>query len=90
MFDGVKTVLTVIRTTTGCMVIIELLNRLVDYNEIWQEGDDLDSDHETTFLNLVASAIPQWRTFKLLRWVWRNSLIPFEPIGQFGLHFVRK
>jgi hypothetical protein len=36
------------------------------------------------FLNLVASTIPKWLTFKLLRWVQRNPLITFEPIGGFG------
>jgi hypothetical protein len=36
------------------------------------------------FLNLVASAIPKWRIFKLLKWVQRNPLITFEPIGGFG------
>jgi hypothetical protein len=33
--------------------------------------------------NLVASAIPKWRTFKLLRRVHTNPST-FEPIGGFG------
>jgi hypothetical protein len=35
-------------------------------------------------INLVASAIPKWRTSKLLRWVQRNPVITFEPLGGFG------
>jgi hypothetical protein len=31
--------------------------------------------------NLVASAIPKWRMFKLLSWVYSNTLITFEPFG---------
>jgi hypothetical protein len=38
--------------------------------------------------NLVALAIPQWRTFKLLRWVQRNPLITSESIGGFGWNLV--
>jgi hypothetical protein len=38
--------------------------------------------------NLVTSAIRKWWTFKLLRWVQRNTLITFEPIGGFGWHFL--
>jgi hypothetical protein len=36
------------------------------------------------FFNPVTSGVPKWRKFKLLRWVKRNSLITFEPIGGFG------
>jgi hypothetical protein len=32
------------------------------------------------FFNLVASAIPKWRIFKLLKWMQRNLI----PIGGFG------
>jgi hypothetical protein len=39
---------------------------------------------DATVFNLVASAIPKWWTFKLLRWVQRKPLINFEPIGGFG------
>jgi hypothetical protein len=38
--------------------------------------------------NLVVSAIPKWQKFKLLRWVQRNPLITFKPIGGFGWNFV--
>jgi hypothetical protein len=34
--------------------------------------------------NLVASAIPKWRAFKLLGWTQRNPSITFEPIVGFG------
>jgi hypothetical protein len=36
--------------------------------------------HRCCIFNLVASAIPKWRTFKLLRWVQRNVLT-FESIA---------
>jgi hypothetical protein len=38
--------------------------------------------------NLVAWSIRKWRTFKLLGWVQRNTLITFEPIGGFGWNVV--
>jgi hypothetical protein len=38
----------------------------------------------TPLFYLVASAIPNWRTFKHLRWVQRNPLLTFEEIGGFG------
>jgi hypothetical protein len=56
----------------------------VDFHEIWYAGDAIEDDLEVTFFKLVASAIPKWGTFKLLRWVQRKSLINFEPIGGFG------
>jgi hypothetical protein len=56
----------------------------VDFHEIWQAGDAIKDDLDVTFFNHVASAIPKWRTFKRLRWVQRNPLITFEPIGGFG------
>jgi hypothetical protein len=51
---------------------------------MWYAGDAIEDDLDATFFNLIASAIPKWRTFKLLRWVQRNPLIIFEPIGGFG------
>jgi hypothetical protein len=56
----------------------------VDFHEIWYEGDAIEDNLEATFFNLVASTNPKWRTFKLLRWVQRNLLLNFEPIGGFG------
>jgi hypothetical protein len=51
---------------------------------MWYTGDAIEDDLDATFFNLIASAIPKWRTFKLLRWVQRNPLITFESIGEFG------
>jgi hypothetical protein len=60
------------------------LNRLVDFHEIWYAGDAIKETLDATLFNIVASAIPKWRTFKLLRWVQRTPLITFEPLGGFG------
>jgi hypothetical protein len=51
---------------------------MVDFREILHaiEGN-LDA---IFFFNLVASAIPKLRTFKLLRWVQRNPLINFNRL----------
>jgi hypothetical protein len=57
---------------------------LGDFHEIWYAGDANEDDLDATFFNLIASAIPKWRTSKLLRWAQRNPLITFEPIGGFG------
>jgi hypothetical protein len=38
-------------------------------DEILYGGDDIEDDLESMLLNPVASTIPKWRTFKLLRWV---------------------
>jgi hypothetical protein len=45
------------------------LNRLVDVGEILYGGDDIESNSESILFNPVASIIPKWRTFILLRWV---------------------
>jgi hypothetical protein len=50
----------------------------VDFHEIRYAGDVTEDDPDATFFNLVASAIPKWRTFKLLRLVQRNPLITFD------------
>jgi hypothetical protein len=47
-------------------------------------SDVIEDDLDATFFNIAASVIPNWQTFKLLRWVQRNPLITFEPIGGFG------
>jgi hypothetical protein len=39
----------------------------VDLAEIVHGGDDVEDDIDSILLNLVASTIPKWRTFKLLR-----------------------
>jgi hypothetical protein len=41
----------------------------VDLDEILYGGDDNEDDLDSILLNAVASAVPRWRTFKLLRWV---------------------
>jgi hypothetical protein len=56
----------------------------VDFHEIWYAGDAIGDDLDTTFFNLLSLAIPKWQTFKLLRWVQRNPLITFDPMGGFG------
>jgi hypothetical protein len=37
------------------------------WNLVWRDGIEYYLDY--VLFNLVASAIPQWQTFKLLRWV---------------------
>jgi hypothetical protein len=46
-----------------------ILNLLVDLDEILYGDDDIEGDLGSMLLNLVASTIPKWLTFKLLRWV---------------------
>jgi hypothetical protein len=52
----------------------------VDLNEILYRDDYIEDD-----LNTVASTIPQWRTFRLLRWVqlW-NRLVDLDEILRGG------
>jgi hypothetical protein len=40
----------------------------VDLDEMLHGGDDVEDDIDSILLILVASIIPKWRTFKLLRW----------------------
>jgi hypothetical protein len=40
----------------------------VDLDEILYGGDDVNNDIDSILLNLVASTIPKWPTFNLLRW----------------------
>jgi hypothetical protein len=42
---------------------------LEDLDEIWYRGGDIEDDFDAIPFNAVASTIPKWRTFKLLRWV---------------------
>lgn len=37
--------------------------------EILWGGQAIEGDHEAILLNIVASTIQKWRTFKLLRWL---------------------
>jgi hypothetical protein len=41
----------------------------VDLNEILCGGDDIEDDLDSILPNPVASTIPKWWMFKLLRWV---------------------
>jgi hypothetical protein len=41
----------------------------VDLDEISYGGDDIKDDLDFILFNAVASTIPKWRMFKLLRWV---------------------
>jgi hypothetical protein len=41
----------------------------VGLDEILYGGDDIEDDLDYILFNPVASAIPEWRTFKLLRCV---------------------
>jgi hypothetical protein len=59
----------------------------VDLDEILYGDDDIEGDLDSIPLNPVASSIPKWRTFKLLRWVKANTLVTFEPFGGFGYNF---
>jgi hypothetical protein len=45
------------------------LNRLVDLDEILHVGDGIEYYLDYILFNPVASAIPEWRTFKFLRCV---------------------
>jgi hypothetical protein len=45
------------------------VNRLVDLDEILYAGTAIKGDLDVIFFNLVAPAIPKWRTFKLVRWL---------------------
>jgi tryptophan 2,3-dioxygenase len=51
-----------------CVPVINL-NRLVDLDEILYGGDGIEDDHDYILFNAVASTIPKWLTFKVLRWV---------------------
>jgi hypothetical protein len=45
----------------------QLLNRLVDLDEILYRGDGIEYYLDYILFNPVASTIPKWRMFKLLR-----------------------
>jgi hypothetical protein len=55
----------------------------VDLDEISYGGEDIKDDLDFILFNAVASTIPKWRMFKLLRWG-QTSTVTFEPIGGFG------
>jgi hypothetical protein len=41
----------------------------MDFDEIVYGGDDIEDDHDSVLFSAVASTVPKWRTFKLMRWV---------------------
>jgi hypothetical protein len=43
----------------------------VDLDEILYGGDDVEDNIDSILLNIIASTIPKWWMFKLLRWVQR-------------------
>jgi hypothetical protein len=53
----------------------------VDLDEIFQGGEDIEDDLHSILFNAVASTIPKWRSFKLLKWVQLlNRLVDFDEI----------
>jgi hypothetical protein len=53
----------------------------VDLEEILYGGDDNEDDLDSILFNAVASTIPKWQTFKLLRWVQLlNQLVDLDEI----------
>jgi hypothetical protein len=56
----------------------------VDFDETLY-GDDIEGDLDSMLLSLVPSTIPQWQTFKLLRWVQPlNWLVDLDEISYGG------
>jgi hypothetical protein len=56
----------------------------MDLDEILYRDDGIEYYLDSILLKPVASTIPKWWTFKLLRWVQRSPLINFEMIGGYG------
>jgi hypothetical protein len=53
----------------------------VDFDESLYGGDDIEDNRDSILFNAVASTIPKWRTFKLLRWVQLlNRLVYLDEI----------
>jgi hypothetical protein len=53
----------------------------VDLDEILYGGDGIEEDLDSILFNAVASTIPIWRTFKLLKWVQLfNQLVDLDEI----------
>jgi energy-converting hydrogenase Eha subunit F len=60
----------------------------VNLDEILYGGDGIEDDLDSILLNPVASTIPKWRTFKLLRWaIILNRLVYLDEIlyGDYGI-----
>jgi hypothetical protein len=57
----------------------------VALDEMLYGSDDVEDDTDSILLNLVASTIPKWRTFKLLRWAQLlNRLVYLDEILYVG------
>jgi hypothetical protein len=53
----------------------------VDLDEILYGNDTVEDDIGSILLNLIASTIPKWRTFNLLRWMQLlNQLVDLDEI----------
>jgi hypothetical protein len=52
----------------------------VDLDKMLYGGDDVEDDIDSILLNLVASTIPKWRTFKLLWVQLLNQLVDLDEI----------
>jgi hypothetical protein len=53
----------------------------VDLDDIFYGGDDIEDDLNSVLFNAVASTIPKWRKFKLLRRVQLlNRLVDLDEI----------
>jgi hypothetical protein len=60
---------------------VKLLNRLVDLDEILYGDDGIEYYLDYILFNPVASTIPKWRIFKLLRWLQIfNQLMDLDEI----------
>jgi hypothetical protein len=53
----------------------------VDLDEILYGSDYIEDNLDSMLFNAVASTVPKWRTFKLLRWVQvLNRLVDVDEI----------
>jgi hypothetical protein len=53
----------------------------VDLDETLYAGDDIEDDLNSILFNAIASIIPNWQTFKLLRWLQLlNRLVDLDEI----------
>jgi hypothetical protein len=43
----------------------QLLNRLVDFQEIWYGRDDIEGDHDAIIFNPTASTVLKWLRFRI-------------------------
>jgi hypothetical protein len=43
----------------------QLLNRLVDFHEIWYGQDDIEGDHDAIMFNTTASTVLKWLRLRI-------------------------